>query len=598
MTSSRSIGSTSRRALALCAALIAFVAFARTADAKKRVAVLDFSGPKADTFQSQVEGVIKKSASLVSAQKWADTADELGAAKMSARNIAKVAGKLNVDGVVVGTIDRRGSRYFVHVKLRAGATGEQVAEVQLVVRGGKLTSSDLGEVKDQIVGAIGKLEAPGGGDDDEASASDDEGDDEPKAKGKGKERDKNKGKVKGTHRLTDDDEATASDDRGDDQGGDDGDDEPKAKGKRKDKGKDKDKHRGFRGHDRGDDDVASADEGDGGDGGGDEGDDEPRAKGKGKGRDKDKGKAKHADDEADADDDRDRVASRDEDEAAADDDEAIGAAGTLARDPNHRPLDALAGLSFTSRNLSFTTTPGLTNKPQGYKSGVPVTGLFVDADLYPLAFNAKNKSITRDFGLTVMFDRVLSISSQLNYKDMAGTPQTATLGTTEQHLAAGVVFRHALGKRPTDATLYFSLRYNRAKFVIDKSQAPMGVTVDIPNTDYTYVDPGAAIRYPLSPKLALDGGARVLVITNTGEMQSPDQYGAATVLGFDLDVGGDYLLDKQWFVHAGLKLSTIGFSFKGAGTLSNNRDGDPTTTDVSAARDTYYGAIVTAGYLY
>ena len=87
-------------------------------------------------------------------------------------------------------------------------------------------------------------------------------------------------------------------------------------------------------------------------------------------------------------------------------------------------------------------------------------------------------------------------------------------------------------------------------------------------------------------------------ITNTGEMQSPDQYGAATVLGFDLEAGGDYLVNKQWFVHAGLKLATIGFSFKGAGTLSNNRDGDPTTIDVSGARDTYYGAIVTAGYLY
>jgi hypothetical protein len=149
-----------------------------------------------------------------------------------------------------------------------------------------------------------------------------------------------------------------------------------------------------------------------------------------------------------------------------------------------------------------------------------------------------------------------------------------------------------------DPTIFASIRYNRSKFVIDKMAAPAGVTVDIPNTDYTYVDPGLAIRYPMSPKLALVGGVRFDLITNTGEMQQPDQYGAATVYGFDLDAGGDYTLNKQWFVHAGLKLSTIGFTFKGNGMLSNNRDGDPTTIDVQGARDTYYGAVVTAGYLY
>ncbi|HTJ46624.1 MAG TPA: hypothetical protein VL463_31175 [Kofleriaceae bacterium] len=567
------------------------VAFARTADAKKRIVVLDFSGPKAEGYQTQVEGVIKKVGTMVSAQKWLDAADELGASKMSSKNITKIAGKLKVDGVVMGSVDRRGSRYFVHVKLRAGATGEQVAEVQLVVRGGKLSSSDLGEVKDQIGGAIASLEAPGAADEDEDVA------DEPKHK------DKHKGK--GKHKITDDDESS-------------GDDEATASDDEDAKPKGKDKHKGFRGHDRTDDDVAEASDDEDADADAkpkgkakgkhkgkaidedadvaDDEDAKPKGKAKGKSKDRDE----DASDEASSDDsdgDRDRVASRD-DEASSDDDEAIGAEGELARDPHHRPFDALAGLSFTSRNLSFTTSPGLTNKPQGYKSGVPVTGVFVDADLYPLAFNGKNKSITRDLGLTVMFDRVLSINSQLQYTDMTGAKQTATLGTTEQHYAAGVIFRYALGKTPSDATIYASVRYNRSKFVIAKEQAPMGVTVDIPNTDYTYVDPGVAIRYPVNPKIAIVGGVRALIITNTGEMQQPDQYGAATVLGFDVDAGGDYMLDKAWFIHAGLKLSTIGFSFKGTGTLSNNRDGDATTTDVSAARDTYYGAVVTAGYLY
>ncbi len=622
MTSSRSIGSTSKRVLL---ALLVLCALAGVAQAKKRVVVIDFTGPKADGFQAQIEGVIKRSASLVSAEKWNAAADDIGG-KMNAKTIAKIAGKLNVDGVVVGSVDRRGARYFVHVKLKSGATGEQVAEVQLVARSGKLTSDDLGEVRDQIGGAIAKLEAPGdAGDDDTADA--DDGDDAPKSKAKAK----SKSKVKGKHKLDDsDDSADTADD----------DDSAKSKAK--------DKHKGFRGHDRSDDDVASADDDDS-----DSGDDAPRSKAKAKGKSKAKGKHASDDDTADADDsddapkskskdrskskakgkhassdddadsadsddapkskskskskdkdadDGERTASSDDDEHASsssgDDDEEIGAEGEMERDPLHRPLDALAGLSFTSRNLSFTTTPGLTNKPQGYKSGVPVTGLYVGGDFYPLAFNAKNRSITRDFGITVLFDRVLSISSQLKYTDMAGATQTASLATTEQHLALGVVFRHALNKKPDSPTIYASIRYNQAKFDINKDQAPMGVTVDIPNTDYTYIDPGVGIRYPITPKIALDGVVRFDLITNTGEMQQPDQYGAATVYGFDVDAGGDYMIDTQWFVHAGLKLSTIGFSFKGNGALSNNRDGDPTTVDVQGARDTYYGAVVTAGYLY
>ncbi len=619
----------------MVAALIALVAFARGAEAKRRIVVLDFSGPKAELFEAQVMGGIKKGGAGVAASKWTDAADELGATKMTAKNVAKIAAKLNVDGVVIGSVDRRGTRYFVHVRLRAGSNGENAAEVELVARSGKLTSSDLDEVKEQIVGAFDNLDPAG-------DSGDDDGDDaEPVAKGKGK--------GKGKHvAAADDDDSVSADDSGDA--------EPvaKGKGKGKDKAKgkgkhaaaaddddsgddsadaDTDKHRGFRGHDK-DQESRGKDKVKGGDDDADA-DAEPVAKGKSKGKDKGKGKGKakdrdaddsdsgdaaSADDEPvargrskgkgkgkakdrdanDGDGDGDRVASRDGDRDgdAASDDETIGASAEVAGDPRHRPFDALAGLSFTGRRLSFTTSAGLTNKPQGYRSGVPVTGIFVGGDLYPLAFSGKNHSITRDFGLTVLLDRVLSISSQLAYTDGTGASQTATLSTLEEHYAFGLVFRHTLGKTAMDPTLYASIRYNRSKFVINKDEAPMGVAVDIPNTNYTYVDPGVGIRYPLTPKIALDGGARFLFITNTGEMQETTQYGGATVLGFDVDAGGDYQLNKQWFLHAGVHVSTIGFSFKGNGDLSNNRDGDPTTVDVSAARDTYYSGMVTAGYLY
>ena len=45
-------------------------------------------------------------------------------------------------------------------------------------------------------------------------------------------------------------------------------------------------------------------------------------------------------------------------------------------------------------------------------------------------------------------------------------------------------------------------------------------------------------------------------------------------------------------------MTRIGFTFKGTGELSNNRDGDPSTRDVSGASDAYYGGALTGVYLF
>ncbi|MBK9029828.1 MAG: hypothetical protein IPL61_00545 [Myxococcales bacterium] len=278
----------------------------------------------------------------------------------------------------------------------------------------------------------------------------------------------------------------------------------------------------------------------------------------------------------DDDDDRDRRRDRDDRDDGEDDDRA----------PDPRPAaDIAAGLSFTGRKLGFTTNL-VQNAPQGY-SGAPVPGLRITADVFPLAFDKKNRSFTRNLGVTGLFDRALKISSELKTPAM-----TYTLPTVEQHLAFGVIYRHPLS--PT-LTIDASVRYNKRKFVIDKAGAPMDA-VDIPNTDYSYVDPGLGIHYVLGPKAALSGDARFLLITDTGEMQSPDQYGASTVTGVDLSIAVDYRVAPKIVVRAMAGLATIGYAFKGNGALTNNRDGQPGTIDVSGARDTYFGGSAGAAY--
>ena len=93
------------------------------------------------------------------------------------------------------------------------------------------------------------------------------------------------------------------------------------------------------------------------------------------------------DDFGDDDDDDDDFGDDDDD-----DDELEGEASPkLTRT---RPVDGFAGMSFSKRSLSFAFNRQLPTDPQGYSSGsLPVPGLYIDANVYPMAFNAKRKGV-------------------------------------------------------------------------------------------------------------------------------------------------------------------------------------------------------------
>ena len=269
-----------------------------------------------------------------------------------------------------------------------------------------------------------------------------------------------------------------------------------------------------------------------------------------------------------------------------------------------RAVDVAGGLSFMGRRLTFTVRSGLDDlSPRGYQ-GTPVAGAFFTAELYPLAFDLKNRGITRNLGVTGMVDKVLKIESRLRYEDDAMVEQVAALPTEQMRWGIGVVFRHNFGSKPTAPTVKLSARYNRAKFIIDKGAAPVvggnPITVDIPNMDYAYLDPGVAGRLPIGAKLALLADVRFLLITDTGEMQQMDQYGAASVTGIDADVGAEYKISPQLSIRGGGRLIRIGYDFtEGNGAeLVYNRDGDAASQDVFGAQDRYLGGYATAAYVF
>jgi opacity protein-like surface antigen len=543
MMSSRSIPS---KLLVVFAVLFLWIG---RADAdRKRVVVLDFEGPNAEKFHADVVKLIKKNHTVVKATKWNKAAEELDAAKVTEKNVKKVAKKLKIDGVITGKIDKRRDEYIIKLKLRAGTTGELVGNsVSTKADGPRLEGQAQRDIKDELVAVIDELESnrEGGGDEgDEDSPK--------KKKDKGEEATDDEPKKSGFSRKGGDD----------DEG-----DKPKKK-----KGDDEEK--------KGGDETAETDMT------GESEEDKPKKK-----------RSKSSDEDEDR--PRKRKASSEEDESVeASAEEPEAGDKVLWLSPGRRAVDAVVGLSFTARNLKFTYANDLGDPPPGYKQGLPVGGALLDVTFYPMSLNHnKPPTIVSGIGINVLYDQVLKINSQKRYSDAMNNPQIANLDTKESRWTIAGVFRYPIGKGANAPVVGGSLAYNKQKFTVAQT-LPNNEPTDIPNVGYSMISPGIFVRFPVIPKLTANLDAAFHAITDTGAIQTRTQYGAATVSGYSLILGADYAIMPNIFVRAAMRYQKIGFTFKGDPmSQTNTRDTDP-EQDVTGASDSYFGGVATVGYVY
>ncbi|MBL9017500.1 MAG: hypothetical protein JNL83_25145 [Myxococcales bacterium] len=504
------------------------------AGGKKRIVVLELEGPKAEKFHADLVKLLKKSHTVIPVDKWNGTAEELDAVSSSAQNIKKVAKKLKIDAIVSGKVQKRRDEYILQLRLRSGKSGAPVGNsIEVKSEEARLDGTASSDLKDELIPAI----------DGVGSIRDSGGDDEAE--------EEEKPAKKGSSKKKDADEEEAEEEK------------PAKKGFSRKKDGDEDEA-AFKKNPKKDED---------------EEEESPLPKPK---------KAAKADDEDSEDEEKPKkkkkVAKRDDGEEDEDGIEESsdedGMEPSEALRPGERAVDATLGLSFNARRMSFTYSSDLGNTPKPYK-GVPVAGVLLDATIYPLAIGHKRKDMLKNLGVTVMYDKVIKINSKQG---------DVVLPTSQSHWAFGAVFRYPLGK----ATVGASLRYGRQAFTIGSNG---NVISEMPNVNYTILDPGLFLRYEVTPKITLNANLGYMAFLGTGAIQKNDAYGAATVTGFEGELGGDYSLTKNIFVRAAFRFQTIGFKFKGTGTMSTMRDTDM-EQDVFGARDNYLGGAVTAGYLY
>ncbi len=632
MTSSRLNGSTNnlvrwgaRLPLVASALLLGLlvIALPSLAEARRRIVILDFEGPKAAQFRVDVERLVKKSHMVIPVDKWNSAAEEMDATSMSEKDVKKVAKRLNIDGVISGKVEKRRDEYILRLKVREGKTGEIVGNpIDTKTGGARLDGAATREIKSELFDTLDVLDTGGGGGDSEEAEEEEE---RPrkfvKRKGEAEEPAEEeeeevvakptkgkKGKpVEEEEEEEEEEVVVAKPTKGKKEP------EPVAvaevkptKGKKEPepvavaevkptKGKKEPEPVAEVKPTKGKKEptmvvdepvkpepvkVAKVEKTE----------DKPFVP-----KTKPKKTVKKAKPKQVASDDD--ISSEDAEEASVSDSfEPL--TSDVALNHAHRAIDVTGGMSFTMRRLRFKSS-GLASPatpPRSFDS-VPVAGLTVDGEAYPLAFGHKKQGVLTNIGVTASFDRTFAIRTRLRYNDDAtGAQREKELQSTYQRFTIGAIYRHNLGTPSSPLVVTGALRYGSQSFEVDRGGL-MPKVVDIPSVSYTMIEPSAGIRYGLGRRISVGAEAGILLMTGIGDIQEMDSYGAATVTGFEGEAFFDYMITGKVFARAAFRAETIGMKFKGFGALSNMRDSDP-EQDVSSARDTYFGGAVTAGYVF
>jgi hypothetical protein len=176
------------------------------------------------------------------------------------------------------------------------------------------------------------------------------------------------------------------------------------------------------------------------------------------------------------------------------------------------------------------------------------------------------------------------------------------LPTQQQRAGIGLIFRHTFGSSPTSPSVAVSVRYNRSRFEIDRAEADeVMVDIDVPNVDYAFFDPGVSFRIGVTPAISVSAEGRFLAVTEAGEIQQANEYGASKIFGFEADICGEYQVNRRVFARLGARAMGFSFDFNPdpAVAVSDrlDRDGDG-TQDVGGAFDRYLGGYLAIGALF
>ena len=166
-----SVKNKARRTVAWLVALCVLLA-ASSAFAKKRVVVLNFTGPQGGKAAAAVASAVKKRHTVVSSAQYTKAEKRLKAKKQTDKNVAKVAAEIQVDAVISGVIKKKAGKFTLTVSVREGASGKVKGSAKIALRGAKIDQRAKDDIDAEVVPLVDDVQSiagGGGGGDDFAS---------------------------------------------------------------------------------------------------------------------------------------------------------------------------------------------------------------------------------------------------------------------------------------------------------------------------------------------------------------------------------------------------------------------------------------------
>ncbi len=560
----------------------AVLATAATADAKptKRVAILDFEGPRllADSGHAAVQTVLNDQYDIVSTKRW--EAAKMAAAGRGPLQWSTAAKAAGVDAVVEGWIDPEGMRtHTMTIAVRDAMTGRQIDTVSVKI-------TDKGVVSDEATHKLTSgLDELLNWVDDEASTG---------TKGADWTDIRTMRPPLGSHVDKPEKSASNCDD------GDDDDDDDSCDDSRDDDNHHRRKHHRRKHHHvrRGDDDDERDDRRDDRREARDDRRDDRHEDSK---RDDSKDDSKHGDDskhdDSKKDDDKSstRIATADLpgvdpgvrniiDIFGPDSVETktmVDKKGPTLEHPSPKFEMSLGGFML-DRGMSFTQDPpDFPATPPSY----PATGMYglqVQGAWFPMPRDKYGYDLS-GFGFTFQLQK--SIGAELQANDTVNdTYGSYTLDYTAWEGA--LHYRYPMGIVTFDGQVnYGSSSYNL------ESDFPS--TVQIPDVAYQYVGIGGDIELAVTDRVRIGFGARYMYILSTGDVSDEEWYGSGTAGGLELNASFKIPLTDMLYLKGIVEYRRVSMDFVGDGNLSTSEDDD--SLAVSNITDSSIGASAQIG---
>jgi hypothetical protein len=165
-----------RARLGLAVVAAALIASAGRVEAEPaRILVTYFEG-RAAAIRSSALQIMRQCCRLASGREYERVARRRKLWTYTPAQITELAGALDADGVLTGTMQRRGGGFRVTLRLHDGKTGQPVATVQMRVRRPRLRPVERQRLQRELVAAVRKLETGSrAGDASDGVASADDG---------------------------------------------------------------------------------------------------------------------------------------------------------------------------------------------------------------------------------------------------------------------------------------------------------------------------------------------------------------------------------------------------------------------------------------